>query len=69
VTPSQSVMSPGELMFSKRGFEPTIPPFERAKTIHALDHEATVIGILGRYQPKLKRTKMISTHLFLSTKR
>jgi hypothetical protein len=27
------------------GFEPTIPVFERAKTVHALDHAATVIGI------------------------
>jgi hypothetical protein len=26
------------------GFEPTIPAFERAKTVHALDHTATVIG-------------------------
>jgi hypothetical protein len=26
------------------GFEPTIPAFERAKTIHALDRAATVIG-------------------------
>jgi hypothetical protein len=26
------------------GFEPTIPVFERAKTNHALDHAATVIG-------------------------
>jgi hypothetical protein len=26
------------------GFEPTIPVFERAKTVHALDHTATVIG-------------------------
>jgi hypothetical protein len=26
------------------GFEPTIPVFERAKTIHALDRTATVIG-------------------------
>jgi hypothetical protein len=26
------------------GFEPTIPAFERAKTVHVLDHEATVIG-------------------------
>jgi hypothetical protein len=25
-------------------FEPTIPPFERAKTVHALDRAATVIG-------------------------
>jgi hypothetical protein len=26
------------------GFEPTIPVFERAKIVHALDCEATVIG-------------------------
>jgi hypothetical protein len=26
------------------GFEPTIPVFEREKTVHALDHAATVIG-------------------------
>jgi hypothetical protein len=26
------------------GFEPTIPAFERAKTVHALDLAATVIG-------------------------
>jgi hypothetical protein len=27
------------------GFEPTIPVFELAKTVHALDRAATVIGI------------------------
>jgi hypothetical protein len=26
------------------GFEPTTPVFERAKTVHALGHAATVIG-------------------------
>jgi hypothetical protein len=26
------------------GFEPKIPAFERAKTVHALDRAATVIG-------------------------
>jgi hypothetical protein len=26
------------------GFEPTIPVFKRANTVHALDHAATVIG-------------------------
>jgi hypothetical protein len=26
------------------GFEPTIPMFERSKTVHALDREATAIG-------------------------
>jgi hypothetical protein len=29
---------------SRVGFEPTIPVFERAKTIHALDAAATAIG-------------------------
>jgi hypothetical protein len=28
------------------GFEPTTPVFERGKTVHTLDHVATVIGIL-----------------------
>jgi hypothetical protein len=28
-------------------FEPTIPAFQRAKTVHALDRAATVIGILS----------------------
>jgi hypothetical protein len=28
-------------------FEPTIPVFERAKTVHALDRAATVIGVSG----------------------
>jgi hypothetical protein len=26
------------------GFEPTISPFDRAKTVHALDRAAAVIG-------------------------
>jgi hypothetical protein len=29
------------------GFEPSIPAFKRAKTVHALDRAATVIGISG----------------------
>jgi hypothetical protein len=31
------------------GFEPTIPVFERAKTVHALDRAATVIGSLVKH--------------------
>jgi hypothetical protein len=31
------------------GFEPTIPVFEWAKTVHALDSAATVIGLCKRY--------------------
>jgi hypothetical protein len=29
------------------GFEPTIPAFEWAKTVHDLDRAATVIGIIN----------------------
>jgi hypothetical protein len=37
---------------SQVGFEPTIPVFERAKTVHALDRAAIVIGgeLTGREQ-------------------
>jgi hypothetical protein len=31
------------------GFEPTIPAFERAKTVHALDHATALIGICTSY--------------------
>jgi hypothetical protein len=30
---------------SRVAFEPTIPVFERAQTVHALDRAATVIGL------------------------
>jgi hypothetical protein len=32
------------------GFEPTIPVFERAKTVHALDRAAAVIGCCWMYR-------------------
>jgi hypothetical protein len=34
------------------GFEPTIPVFERAKTVHASDCAATVIGEAVLRKPK-----------------
>jgi hypothetical protein len=34
------------------GFEPTFLVFERAKTVHALDRGAAVIGKLGNYVQK-----------------
>jgi hypothetical protein len=37
------------------GFEPTIPVFERAKAVHALDRAATVIGCMGYGVCILKR--------------
>jgi hypothetical protein len=39
-------------------FEPTIPVFERAKTVHALDRAATVIGDLLHTHPKVKPVNM-----------
>jgi hypothetical protein len=34
-------------------FEPTIPVFERAETVHAIDHAAIVIGRLLYTKPKM----------------
>jgi hypothetical protein len=34
---------------TQEGFEPTSPVFERAKTLHALDRAATVIGFWFLY--------------------
>jgi hypothetical protein len=33
------------------GLEPTIPVFGLAKTVHALDRAATVIGLIKNYTP------------------
>jgi hypothetical protein len=37
------------------GFEPTIPAFERAKIVHALDCAATVIGYSATYDLFMRR--------------
>jgi hypothetical protein len=39
----------------KVDFEPTIPVFERAKTVHALDRAATVIGLFSVYFTYIKK--------------
>jgi hypothetical protein len=36
-------------IYVSRGFEPTIPVFERKKTVHALDRSSTVIGQNSNY--------------------
>jgi hypothetical protein len=36
------------------GFESMIPAFDRAKTFHALDRTATVVGSLADTGPKVK---------------
>jgi hypothetical protein len=38
-----------QISMPRVGFEPTIPVFERPKTIHALDRAATVIGSMLNY--------------------
>jgi hypothetical protein len=35
------------------GFEPTIPVFEQAKTVHTLDRTTTAIGIIPTYCLKM----------------
>jgi hypothetical protein len=39
---------------SRVGFEPTTPVFEQAKTVHALDRAATVVGFMAIERNKLK---------------
>jgi hypothetical protein len=47
------------------GFEPTIPVFERAKTVHALDHATTVLSRTGGIDPRILDlgTRMVSGQL------
>jgi hypothetical protein len=40
------------------GLEPTIPVFERAKTVHALDRAATAIGAVQRCSVQIRTTLM-----------
>jgi hypothetical protein len=53
------------------GFEPTIPAFKRAKTVHALDHAATAIGVkawnisLFPEPPKCVKIACVKRELFL----
>jgi hypothetical protein len=42
--PTQTQNKRTQTSMSCVGFEPTIPAFERAKTVHALDRSATAIG-------------------------
>jgi hypothetical protein len=41
------------------GFEPTIPVFERAKTVHALDRATTVIGVVCKYKNKNNEERLL----------
>jgi hypothetical protein len=54
----------------RAGFEPTIPVFERAKTVHALDGVATVIGLVKlattNYDYDDKLETMLMTQLVCS---
>jgi hypothetical protein len=56
-------------------FEPTIPAFERAKTVHTLDRAATVIGklttydykVINKYRSSLKELFSVSSTTFIFT--
>jgi hypothetical protein len=46
---------------SRVDFERTIPVFERAKTVHALDHAATVIGYITSLNQNNQKTEVKET--------
>jgi hypothetical protein len=48
------------------GFEPTIPVFVKAKTVHALERAATVIGNYALYSPPMSFSSSVTFpfHLF-----
>jgi hypothetical protein len=48
------------------GFEPTIPVFEQANTVHALDQAATVIGTLAS---RLMKMFSLSGNMYSPTNR
>jgi hypothetical protein len=56
------------------GFEPAIPMFDRAKTVHALDCATTVIGtfnsgaIIFQYEPNTSMENISKLHIFHSTR-
>jgi hypothetical protein len=48
-----------EISISQVGFELTIPVFERAKTVRALDGAATVIDLIKQYRSVILRQKQL----------
>jgi hypothetical protein len=45
-----------QISMPRMGFEPTIPMYERAKTVHALDRTATVIGLSFKWIIEISST-------------
>jgi hypothetical protein len=43
---------------SRVGFEPTIPVFEREKTVHVSDRAATVVGLLTNSSSDTKMSRV-----------
>jgi hypothetical protein len=54
---AQTQNKPTHTSMPRVGFVPTIPAFERAKTVHALDRAATVIGSSCNYWSKAEEKK------------
>jgi hypothetical protein len=46
---------------SRAGFEPATPVFERTKTVHALEHAASLFGGRKRYWQRIAVTKKQTT--------
>jgi hypothetical protein len=60
---TQSQNERAETLLHEVGFEPTTPVFGRAKTVHALDRMATVIGINGTTMTKVDFSGRTRKHL------
>jgi hypothetical protein len=55
--------------YLKVGFEPTIPVFERARTVHALDCAATVIGVQTGYLTDFRGLFKVNLYVIFSWRR
>jgi hypothetical protein len=55
-----------QTLMSRMGFEPTIPVFERAKTLHAFDRAANSIGSYSRVMLLLVFSFYVFPLVFLS---
>jgi hypothetical protein len=56
--PTHRINAHRQTSMTRVGFEPTIPAFERANTVHSLGRAATVIGDFPSYIPNLTTTNV-----------
>jgi hypothetical protein len=60
---TQTQNNPTQTSMPWVGLEPTIPTFERAKTVHALDRAVTVISVKRIYRQKYLRNRVTTIYL------